>query len=110
MGQGDWSIWSNGEAGVLKRDGLIDEVVLATGGTYAEAKSTVEAILDGITRALSAGHRVEIRGFGTFGVRQRRSRVGRNPKTGARVEVPSKPSHVMAASMKLDDSVQIVEA
>ena len=76
--------------GILSRSGLIEQVIAATGGTHAEAKAIVEAVLDGITRALRAGQRVEIRGFGTFGLRQRRSRVGRNPKTGARVEVPPK--------------------
>jgi integration host factor subunit beta len=50
----------------------------------------VERILDSIVRTLHRGDMVEIRGFGTFGTRQRAPRLGRNPRTGVRVEVPAK--------------------
>lgn len=50
----------------------------------------VSSILDLITSALSQGHRVELRGFGAFSVRQREPRMGRNPRTGAEVLVPQK--------------------
>ena len=55
-----------------------------------ESDVVVCAIFDGIVRALRTGDKVEIRGFGTFSTRQRRERIARNPKTGARVEVPAK--------------------
>jgi integration host factor subunit beta len=55
-----------------------------------ESDVVVCAIFDGIVRALRTGDKVEIRGFGTFSTRQRRARIARNPKTGARVEVPAK--------------------
>jgi len=92
---------------MLNRVGLIEQVVLATGGTHAEAKAIIEAIFDGITRALRASERVEIRGFGTFGLRQRRSRVGRNPKTGARVEVPAKRVPFFRASAAIKAQINI---
>jgi len=50
----------------------------------------VNSIFDAIRDALAAGEKVELRGFGCFKVRQRRSRDGRNPKTGAPVHVPPK--------------------
>ena len=50
----------------------------------------VNAILDEITEALAKGDRVELRGFGAFSVKNRRARVGRNPRTGERVEVEEK--------------------
>jgi hypothetical protein len=47
-------------------------------------------MFDSIVRALRSGRKVEIRGFGSFHTRQRAGRIGRNPKTGAKVEVPPK--------------------
>jgi integration host factor subunit beta len=58
--------------------------------TRKDSEVIIEAIFDSIVRAVRGGDKVEIRGFGSFRTRQRRSRVGRNPKTGARVEVPAK--------------------
>ena len=55
-----------------------------------DADDIVDAILDGIAGAVNRGDKVELRGFGTFTSRQRAARVGRNPKTGARVDVPAK--------------------
>jgi nucleoid DNA-binding protein len=62
----------------------------ATAMSKAESEAIVEAILAGTAHFLLRGEKVEIRGFGTFGVRQRKSRMGRNPKTGAAVEAPPK--------------------
>ncbi len=50
----------------------------------------LEAILESIVGSLRSGDKVEIWGFGSFGTRRRQPRVGRNPKTGTRVDVPSK--------------------
>jgi integration host factor subunit beta len=50
----------------------------------------VQAVFDGITDALAQGQRVELRGFGVFSVKQRRARVGRNPRTGEDVPVDAK--------------------
>lgn len=53
-----------------------------------DAKQGVEAILDAMTETLAQGDRIEIRGFGSFGIRYREPRIGRNPKTGQLVQVP----------------------
>ena len=74
----------------LTRAELTEEVHQVIGLPLKEADIVVCTILDGIVRALRAGNKVEIRGFGTFNTRQRGGRTGRNPKTGARVEVPPK--------------------
>lgn len=50
----------------------------------------VDCIFDSIAQALGIGHRVELRGFGTFGTKLRRARAGRNPRTGATVQVAEK--------------------
>jgi len=55
-----------------------------------DCQESVSAILDSIGQSLSEGSRVEIRGFGSFSLNYRPPRVGRNPKTGQRVDVPGK--------------------
>lgn len=55
-----------------------------------DVENIVNAILDEITEALAGGDRVELRGFGAFSVKNRGARVGRNPRTGERVEVEEK--------------------
>ena len=65
----------------------------------------VEAIFDSVVRALRGGDKIEIRGFGSFRTRQRQPRVGRNPKTGARVEVPAKRIPYFKPSKELKDLV-----
>jgi integration host factor subunit beta len=55
-----------------------------------DARSAVEALLESLSNALAHGRRVEIRGFGAFYTTRLPTRIGRNPKTGARVDVPSK--------------------
>jgi integration host factor subunit beta len=55
-----------------------------------DAEKIVNTILDEVSAALARGDRVELRGFGVFGVKTRSARPGRNPKTGARVSVPEK--------------------
>ena len=59
--------------------------------TRLDVEVAVELLLFAVARALAEGRRVEIRGFGTFATRQRRPRMGRNPRTGEEVDVPRKP-------------------
>jgi integration host factor subunit beta len=74
----------------MTRADLTEEVCQATELSQKESEVVVCAVFDSIVRALRSGDKVEIRGFGRFHTRQRRGRIGRNPKTGARVEVPPK--------------------
>ena len=55
-----------------------------------DVENIVNSILEAITNALAEGDRVELRGFGAFSVKNRGARIGRNPKTGERVEVEEK--------------------
>jgi len=57
---------------------------------HRDVENVVNAILDEITKALSDGNRVELRGFGAFSVKNRPARKARNPKTGTQVEVDEK--------------------
>ncbi len=58
--------------------------------TKKDAEQLVEIIFESITNTLNRGEKIELRGFGSFRVRQRNSRMGRNPKTGAAVSIPAK--------------------
>src|SRR3974377_2004604 len=69
---------------------LIDEVSRVAELTRKDSEIIVESIFDSVVRSLRVGDKIEIRGFGSFRTRQRKPRVGRNPKTGDRVEVPAK--------------------
>src|SRR6266567_3078565 len=73
---------------VTKAD-LVEQVVRVTELPRKESEAVVETIFESIIGALQGGDRIEIRGFGSFRTRQRRGRTGRNPKTGAKVEVRS---------------------
>ena len=64
-----------------------------------------ETIFDSVVRALRAGDKIEIRGFGSFRTRKRQGRIGRNPKTGDRVEVPAKTIPYFKPSKELKDLV-----
>ena len=68
---------------------LIEEVSSVTGMPREDSEVIVEAIFERV-RSLSSGNKIEIRGFGSFGIRQHPPREIRNPKTDARVEVPAK--------------------
>jgi len=69
---------------------LVEAVARATELTRGDAELLVEIALEGIVEALNRGEKVELRGFGSFRVRERGARRGRNPKTGAAVEIPAK--------------------
>lgn len=72
-----------------------------------DADMVVGEILGAIGHTLSQGHRVEIRGFGTFTLNYRPPRVGRNPKTGDRVDVPGKYSPHFKPGKELRERVDI---
>ena len=69
---------------------LIDEVVRVADVSKKHAEIIVNTVFSSIVEALRKDDKIELRGFGSFRVRKRRSRQGRNPKTGDRVEVPEK--------------------
>ena len=89
----------------LTRADLAEAVNRKLGLSRAESLAMVEEILDLMSDALAAGENVKISGFGTFLLRDKSERVGRNPKTG--VEVPITPRRVLTfrASQMLKDRV-----
>jgi integration host factor subunit beta len=84
---------------------LVEEVTRVTELPRKESEAVVETIFESIIGALQADDKIEIRGFGSFRTRQRRGRTGRNPKTGAKVEVPPKKIPYFKPSKELKDYV-----
>ena len=96
---------ANEDTGKLTKANLIEVVSKVTALHWQEAANIVECILDSMVKAIERGDKIEIRGFGTFRTRQRPERIGRNPKTGARVEVPAKRIPFFKPSQELRDAV-----
>ena len=69
---------------------LVEAVARATELSKKQSETIVDTMLNKLTAALQEGHGVELRGFGSFRIRKRGSRQGRNPKTGEQVHVPPK--------------------
>ena len=74
----------------MTRAELVEHVTKVSDLSKKHAEIVVNTIFDSIIEALKNDEKIELRGFGSFRIRKRHSRVGRNPKTGARVEVPAK--------------------
>ncbi|SED29311.1 integration host factor subunit beta [Rhizobiales bacterium GAS188] len=85
---------------------LVESVMRNYPGLYQrDAETAVDAVLDAIADALANGNRVEIRGFGAFSAKERRSRVGRNPRTGQRVPVAAKRVPMFKASKEIREAL-----
>lgn len=69
---------------------LVEKVANEAEMTKKDAEQLVEIIFDSIISTLNKGEKIELRGFGSFRVRQRNARQGRNPKTGDSVNIPAK--------------------
>jgi len=75
----------------MTKNQLIDAIhEKSTGLNKLQVAEVVDAVIEAMTMALAQGGKVEIRGFGSFTVKQRKARKARNPKTGELVEVPAK--------------------
>jgi integration host factor subunit beta len=84
---------------------LIEEVSRAVEMTRKDSEQIVDTIFDSVVRALRSGDKIEIRGFGSFRTRKRQPRIGRNPKTGAKVDVPAKKIPFFKPSKELKDLI-----
>ena len=84
---------------------LVEEVSKVTELTRKDSEVIVDTLFDSVIKALKTGDKLEVRGFGSFRVRQRNARVGRNPKTGEKVEVPAKRVPYFKPSKELKDLI-----
>ncbi len=84
---------------------LVDKVTSLGDLTRRDGEVIVDTLFEAVIGALKSGDKIEIRGFGSFRTRQRNARTGRNPKTGAKVDVPAKRVPFFKPSKELRDSV-----
>ena len=84
---------------------LVEKVADTTKFTKKETEAAVSIIFQSITDSLSKGDKVELRGFGSFRIRERNAKIGRNAKSGERVEVPAKKVPFFKAGKELREMV-----
>jgi DNA-binding protein HU-beta len=84
---------------------LIDAVANATGGNRSAASDAVDAVLSSIQKSLVSGDKVTLPGFGTFEVRSRAARQGRNPQTGETIQVQASKAPAFKAGAALKNAV-----
>lgn len=94
----------------MTRAELVEELARDATLPRKQCEVVVDAVFDSIISALRTGDRVELRGFGTFRLRRRRSRKGRNPKTGAQVVVKAKRVPHFKPGKELRDLVNRIES
>jgi integration host factor subunit beta len=86
---------------MTKREIIEELLTRRQAGTHRESETIVNAMFDAMSKSLMRGERIEIRGFGSFAVKQRRARQGRNPKTGQLVKVDAKQIPFFRAGKEL---------
>lgn len=89
----------------MNKADLIEKMARDADITKTAATTALDSLLDGITATLKAGGKVTLVGFGTFAVSQRRARTGRNPQTGATIQIGAKTVPKFTAGKALKDSV-----
>ena len=89
----------------MNKTEMIDAVAEAADLSKADAGRAVDAVIDTITGALKGGDSVTLVGFGTFLVRARAARTGRNPQTGATIEIKAANAPAFKAGKALKDAV-----
>ena len=89
----------------MNKQDLASSVADSTGLTKTDANRAVDAVLDIITATLKKGGEIRLAGFGTFRVAKRAARVGRNPQTGASINIPASKQPKFSAGKSLKDVV-----
>lgn len=89
----------------MNKSELIEAVAKSADISKADAGRAVDAFVDATTKALKKGDQVSLVGFGTFSVRERAAREGRNPRTGETIHIPASKSPAFKAGKALKDAV-----
>ena len=89
----------------MNKGDLIEAVAAGANLSKADASRAVDAVLDGITGALKSGGSVSLVGFGTFSVKSRAARLGRNPRTGETIQIAASKVPGFKAGKALKDAV-----
>ena len=89
----------------MNKSELIAAVAAKTGETKKNAEASLDAVIEVITEALTKGDKVQLVGFGSFEVRKRAARKGRNPQTKEEIKIPASKAPVFKAGKALKDVV-----
>lgn len=89
----------------MNRQELIDAISAKSGGTKVEAERNLKAFIDVVTDTLRKGDKIALVGFGTFEVRKRAARTGRNPQTGAELKIKAAKAPAFKAGASLKSAV-----
>ncbi len=89
----------------MKKVELVEAVATNAGLTKSDALKAIDATFEAITDALKKGDKITLIGFGTFGVSERKARTGRNPQTGATVNIPARRAVTFKAGNQLKQTV-----
>ncbi|MDE2755574.1 MAG: integration host factor subunit beta [Acidobacteriota bacterium] len=95
------------QGATMTKADLVDEVSRATDLSRKDSEVIVEALFDSVVKALKNSDKLEVRGFGSFRIRKRKARQGRNPKTGEKVDVPEKKVPYFKPSKELKDLINL---
>jgi len=90
----------------MNKTQLIDAMAAEAGLSKADAKKALEAFVNATTGALKSGDKVALVGFGSFSVNERSARTGRNPQTGATINIPAKKVVKFKAGSELSNTVK----
>ncbi len=90
----------------MNKEQLVERVADKTGATKKDAMDVLNSALDLVTATLKKGDKVTLVGFGTFLVRRRKARDGRNPQTGAKIKIPAKRVPAFTAGKELKSAVR----
>ncbi|TES92281.1 MAG: HU family DNA-binding protein [Candidatus Cloacimonadota bacterium] len=90
----------------MNKQDFVDKIAKRAGVTKKEAKESIDTLFEEITKALKKGQRVTFVGFGTFSTRRRKARKGRNPKTGATINIKAKRVPKFSAGKALKNAVK----
>jgi DNA-binding protein HU-beta len=89
----------------MKKSDLVDAIAIKANVPKSQAQSIVEDVFNLVSDGLSKGEKIDLRGFGTFSVRDSAARVGRNPQTGEAIQIPARRVPGFKAGKELRDRV-----
>ncbi|MGV6859459.1 MAG: HU family DNA-binding protein [bacterium] len=89
----------------MNKSEFVEKVAEATGFTKADAAKAVDAVVESVTDALKEGESISLVGFGTFAVKRREARTGRNPRTGEAIQIAASNIPSFKAGKSLKDAV-----
>ncbi|GGA52241.1 DNA-binding protein HU [Kroppenstedtia guangzhouensis] len=90
----------------MNKNELINNIAQKSGMTKKDVETVINGFLEEVTQALGSGEKVQLIGFGTFETRKRSSRSGRNPQTGAVIEIPESTVPAFKAGTRLKEAVK----